>query len=77
VPPRLLASDTNDMLFVEEKVEKDRKRGLKRFECRAFFVTLPSKRWRNYSDSAKKEMSFFVLLSTCRNFAFESSDNIN
>jgi len=33
-----------------------------------FFVTLPS-RWRNYSVSAKKETSFFVLLSTFRNFA--------
>ena len=37
----------------------------------SFARTLPSSRWRRYSVSAKKEMIFFVLLSTFRIFVPE------
>ena len=33
--------------------------------------------WRNYSDSTKKEMTFFVLCSTFRNFAAANEENDN
>jgi hypothetical protein len=61
VPPRLLASDTNDMLFVEEKVEKDRKRGLKRFECRAFFCNFAIKKMAKLLCLGKKRNEFLCF----------------
>jgi hypothetical protein len=42
--------------------------GLSILSAHFFFVPLPVD-WRGYSVSAKKETSFFVLLSTFRNFA--------